>query len=116
MPFSVQENYNAVVIEITGKFLGSLEGAAFKKTVSDLKDAGKKRVVVDLSKTDLMDSSGIGTLIAALTTMRNAGGDIYLAGVEKRMRNLFLMTRLLGNVFEDYDTVEDAVNAFENPA
>ena len=116
MPFSVRENYNAAVIEITGKFLGSLEGAALKQTVTELKDAGKKRVVVDLSNTEMMDSSGIGTLIAALTTMRNGGGDIYLAGVEKRMRNLFLMTRLLGNVFEDYDTVDEAIAAFEDPS
>lgn len=113
MPFSVNEEYHAVVVEIKGKFLGSVEGPAFKEALNELKEAGKTYVVVDLSKTDFMDSSGIGTLISGLTTMRKAGGDIRLAGMEKRIKSVFLITRLLGPVFDDYETVEEALASFE---
>ena len=58
-----------------------------------------------------MDSSGIGTLIGALTTMRTAGGDLKLACMKDRIKNLFVLTRLLGPIFTDYDTVEEAVAA-----
>ncbi len=108
MPFSTSEQYQAVVIKITGKFLGSIEGPAFKDTIEELKDSGKKKVVIDLSKADFMDSSGIGALIGAFTTMKKADGDVKLAGMKERIKNLFLLTRLLGPVFEDYDTVEEA--------
>ena len=108
MPFSTSEKYQAVVIQITGKFLGSIEGPAFKDTIEELKDSGKKKVVIDLSKADFMDSSGIGALIGAFTTMKKAEGDVKLAGMKDRIKNLFLLTRLLGPVFEDYDTVEEA--------
>lgn len=111
MPFKTREEYNAVVFQITGKFLGSIEGAAFKNRLEELKAEGKTNVIVDLSKADFMDSSGIGTLIGALTTMRTAGGDLKLACMKDRIKNLFVLTRLLGPIFTDYDTVEEAVAA-----
>ena len=108
MPFSTSEKYHAVVIQISGKFLGSLEGVAFKEKLEELRDSGKRKVVIDLSKADFMDSSGIGALIGALTTIKKVEGDVKLAGMKDRIKNLFLFTRLLGPVFEDYDSVEEA--------
>ena len=108
MPFSTSEKYHAVVIQISGKFLGSLEGVAFKEKLEELRDSGKRKVVIDLSKADFMDSSGIGALIGALTTMKKVEGDVKLAGMKDRIKNLFLLTRLLGPVFEDNDSVEEA--------
>lgn len=112
MPFSTSEKYGAVVVSISGKFLGSIEGPDFKEKLEDFKDAGKTNVIVDLSKADFMDSSGIGTLIGALTTMKKAGGDVKLAGMKDRIKNLFLLTRLLGPVFDNYDSVEEAAKSF----
>ncbi len=111
MPFSTNEQYQAVVFQITGKFLGSIEGPAFKEKLEEMKAEGKTKVVVDLSKADFMDSSGIGTLIGALATMKKAGGDVKLASMKDRIKNLFLLTRLLGSVFEDFDSVEEAAQA-----
>ncbi|MFQ5569690.1 MAG: STAS domain-containing protein [Rhodothermales bacterium] len=116
MPFATRERNEALVFEITGKFLGSIDGPAFKETLDTHKEAGARRVVVDLSRTDLMDSTGIGVLIAGLTSMRNAGGDMCLAALKKRVRNVFLMTRLLGSVFEDYETLEEALADFNEAA
>ena len=116
MPFSTKEEYQAVVIDIKGRFLGSIDGAAFKTTLSELLESGKINFVVDLSRADFMDSSGIGVLIGGLTSTRRAGGDMRLAGMTKRIKNLFLITKLLGSVFDDYDTVELALKSFdENP-
>src|SRR5690606_8857104 len=58
----------------------------------------------------------IGALIAGLTSMRRSGGDIRLPNLEKRIQGLFVMTRLLGPVFENYDTVEEAIERYStNP-
>jgi len=111
MPFSTSEKYQTVVFQISGKFLGSIEGPAFKEKLEELKEAGKTKIVIDLSKADFMDSSGIGALIGALTTMKKVDGDVKLAGMKDRIKNLFLLTRLLGPVFEDFDSVEEAAAA-----
>lgn len=112
MPFKTRKEGDVVIFEISGKFLGSIDGPAFREAVQEQKSAGVKKIVIDLSKADLMDSSGIGEMISALTSMRNAGGDMRLAALRSRLRNVFLMTRLLGSVFEDYETVDEAVASF----
>src|SRR5690606_14451796 len=116
MPFSINESYHAVVIEVRGKFLGSIDGSAFKETLGELKADGKTYVVVDLSDTEAMDSSASGALISGLTTMRREGGDVRLTGMEKRIKSTSLMTRLLVPVFDDYKTVEAALESYStNP-
>ena len=116
MSIHVQDQHQTTVIEIRGKFLGSVDGAEFKEKLDESKQAGKTNVVVDLGRTDFMDSSGIGALISGLTSMRKAGGDVRLANMEKRIRNLFLITRLLGPVFDDFESVKEAAESFRtNP-
>ncbi|MFV1980780.1 MAG: STAS domain-containing protein [Rhodothermia bacterium] len=112
MPFNVNEEYQAVVFEIKGRFLGSIDGAAFKTSLADSLESGKGQFVIDLSKADFMDSSGIGVLIGGLTSTRRSGGDMRLAGMTKRIKNLFLITKLLGSVFDDYETVPDALRSY----
>lgn len=112
MKLVVNERYDAAVVQIQGKFLGSLHGGELRQQMDVLKQAGKKNVVFDLSKLDFLDSSGLGALITSLTTMRNAGGDVRLAATEARVRNVFLVTRVLGTVFQDYPTVAEAEASF----
>jgi anti-sigma B factor antagonist len=114
MGINLKDTYHAAVIEISGKFLGSLEGDTFRALIYDLKEQGKTKVIVDLAQADLLDSTAIGILIASLTSVRRAGGDMRLANMKKRVRNLFLMTRLLGPVFEDYDSLEAALESYKH--
>jgi anti-sigma B factor antagonist len=114
MKLKVSDHYHASVVSIGGKFLGSVDGPAFREAVSGLKEQGKTRVVIDLSATDMIDSTGIGQLISCLTTMRNAGGDVRIAALNKKIKNLFLMTRLLGPVFENFEELEEAVQSFQD--
>lgn len=112
MNFHIQEYYHGVVVHLGGRFLGSRDGERFQDLVDDLSQSGKHKVVVDLSKTELMDSTGLGTLISARTKLQRSGGDLVLSGIEKRIRGLFLMTHLLGSVFEDYPSTEDALATY----
>lgn len=112
MKLSIDERYSAAVIKIQGKFLGTVHGEELRGKLEGLRDAGKKNIIFDLSKLDFIDSSGLGALITSLTTMRNAGGDVRLAATEDRVRNVFLVTNVLGSVFQDYPTVKDAEESF----
>ncbi|MBX2819641.1 MAG: STAS domain-containing protein [Rhodothermaceae bacterium] len=113
MNFNVDEKYNAVVITLKGNVMGGPDGAKLHDTLHDLKEEGKKNVVVDLSKTKFMNSSGLGMLISGMTTMRNAGGDLRLANVADRIQSLLVITKLI-TVFKHYDSVDDAVNSYED--
>ena len=97
MPFKDREHDDAVIFELSGKILGSIDGPSFRETLQRHKEGGVKKVVVDFSKAELMDSSGIGEMIAGLTSMRNAGGDMRLAALRKL---LALMINGLGDVLQ----------------
>lgn len=112
MTFPVTEHYQSITIGVKGEFFGSVHGSAFRDVISVLRAEGKKNIVLDLSHATLMDSSGIGVLLETVESLRADGGDLRIAGLQERMRNLFLMTRLLGEVFDLYDTMQEAVSSF----
>jgi len=58
-----------------------------------------------------VDSRGIGELIEAYTVATQRGGAIKLAGVNKRLNDLLVITKLV-NVFEAHDTAEAAARSF----
>ena len=116
MDITTHQHERATVLQFRGKFLGSLQRASYETLIGELKAQGRTRLVIDLGETDFMDSTAIGLLIASRRVMQRAGGDIRLANMEKRIRGLFVMTRLLGPVFTNYASVEAALGSYrEHP-
>lgn len=97
-----------------GDLLGEEDGVAVRRKIHDLAAANVKHVVIDLGDVQHINSAGLGSLVAALTTMRKSGGDIRLARVGRHVQNIFVITRLV-RIFETYDTVEEALKAFHDP-
>ena len=112
MNYDVGERYNAVVVTLKGNVMGGPDGSKLHETLHELREQGKKNVVVDLSKVKFMNSSGLGMLISGLTTMRNAGGDLRLANVADRIQSLLVVTRLI-TVFKNYDSVDEADESYD---
>jgi anti-sigma B factor antagonist len=65
------------------------------------------RIVVDLSKIDFMDSSGLGALVGSLKTARQAGGDLRIAAPSAQV-TMVLQLSNLDRVLASFDTPEDA--------
>jgi anti-sigma B factor antagonist len=63
------------------------------------------------AKTEWMNSVGLGMLIAALTTVKNGGGRLVLAKIDK-IEQILIITRLI-SVFEHYDSREAAISSFK---
>ena len=100
-----------VVLELSGKIMGGPDAATLNEKLHDLVESGNTHVVADLSNVNWMNSSGLGILINALTTIRNAGGDLKLASVTEKIKSLLKITKLL-TVFNTYDSTDDAINSF----
>lgn len=116
MRFKTEERYNAVVLQLKGDVMGGPDGAKLHDALRELKEAGQKNLVVDLSKVRFMNSSGLGMLIGGLATMRNAGGDLRLANATDRIQSLLMIAKLL-TVFKHFDSVDEAVESYnEQPA
>ncbi len=102
---------DVVVLELSGKIMGGPDASAFNDELHQLVEAGTKKIVADLSQVNWMNSSGLGILISALTTMRNAGGEMKIAAVTDSIKRLMTITKLI-NVFDIYDTVDQAADSF----
>lgn len=113
MKIKQKEAYNAVILELHGNVMGGPDAAELNTLLHKLLDEGKKNVVIDLSNVKFINSSGLGILISALTTMRNGGGDLKLANVTEKIQSLLMITKLI-LIFEHYDTVEEAVKSYQN--
>ncbi|KPL19597.1 MAG: anti-anti-sigma factor [candidate division Zixibacteria bacterium SM23_81] len=99
------------VLALKGKLMGGPDPLALHDRVHGLIGDGIKQVVVDLGNVKWLNSSGLGALMASLTTLRNAGGDLKLAKVGKKIESLLLITKLI-SVFEIYDSVDRAAASF----
>lgn len=111
MKFSTKELNDITVVKMEGSMLGGPEASELNGALHKLLDAKKKQIVVDLSGVSLMNSSGLGMLIGAVTTMRNAGGDLKIASAVEKVAQVFKMTKV-SNVIELHDSVKSAVESF----
>jgi anti-sigma B factor antagonist len=111
MSVNIAERYNCVVIEFKGNVMGGPDALTLNEKLHELIDQGKKNAVVDLSRVKFMNSSGLGMMIGALTTMRNAGGDLRIANATDKIESLLMITKLI-TVFDHYRTLDEAVESF----
>ena len=111
MKFVTKEVYNAKVIEVKGKLMGGPEAEDFHNILKNTISENKKNVVVDLSDVGYVNSSGIGILVRGFTTMKNAEGDLKLAGISDKVKGVLSITKL-NSVFEQYPNVDEASKSF----
>jgi anti-sigma B factor antagonist len=99
------------VISLKGKLMGGPETLAIHEKVKELTGKKINKVVIDLGSVKWMNSSGLGALMGAMTTLRNAGGELKLTNVTEKVQSLFMITKLI-TIFETFDEVEQAVSSF----
>ncbi|MBC7186864.1 MAG: STAS domain-containing protein [Calditrichaeota bacterium] len=102
---------DVLVVGLSGKLMGGKDAERFREMLYRAIGEGIVNVLVDLSQVTWMNSSGLGMLISGLTTMRSAGGDLRLVGLNEGTRRPLVITRL-DSVFEVFDSEEQGVRSF----
>lgn len=85
----------------------------FSKAIKECLQNTSTRLVFDLAGVEVMNSSGLGMLVAASRDVTAAGGSVVLVGANEKLQKLFAMTRL-DSVFRQFETREEAVAALDN--
>ena len=98
------------IFDCSGRIVFGDEASQLRETIKK-ELAENNRLVLNLANVSYIDSGGIGTLVSLFTTARNAGGDIKLLNLTKRVGDLLQITKLI-TVFETYDDEKKAVSAF----
>jgi anti-sigma B factor antagonist len=94
------------VVEVGGE-VDVYTAPRLRERLVELVEAGARSVIVDLSRVEFLDSTGLGVLVGALKRLRAAGGSLALVCGHERLLKIFRITAL-DRVFALYDTVEAA--------
>ncbi len=103
---------DVVVLEFSGELMGGSDLDIFRTVIDKIIEKEQVNVVIDMSHVTWMNSSGLGMLISALTSLRSNGGDIRLANMSERLRRPMEITKL-DSVFQDFPSVEEAVKSYQ---
>lgn len=99
------------LIEVKGSLIGGDETDELRRAVAGFVDRGYDKLLIDLSNTTYINSSGIGVLVSSHTSYSRKGWQIKLCGMNKNIDNIFVITKLT-LVFDVHETRQDALNSF----
>ena len=93
MGFKVVAKDDVTLIEVGGQLIvGNRQ--LLKERVLDQLERGDRKFILDFSKTDYIDSSGLGVLVTLSKKIREQGGQLSLVGLSEDLRTLFELTKL----------------------
>lgn len=99
-----------LILEVTSKFIDASNCTEMRSSFhSAMED--QKNVVIDLSKVDFVDSSGLGVLLSCLRHANDSGQRLALVGLADSVAALFELVRM-HRLFKIYETKEEALNTF----
>src|SRR4029078_456737 len=96
------------VLDIKGKVTVGEGNELLKDKVNSLVNQGYKKIVLHLEGVPYIDSSGLGEIVSAYTTVSRLGGSMKLVNLTARIKDLLAITKLL-TVFETFDSEGDAI-------
>lgn len=99
------------VVDISGRITLGEGSALLRKTIRELLDEERGRLLLNLGDVDYIDSSGIGELVSAFTTVKSRGGDMKLLNLTKKVRDLLQITKLF-TVFEVFTDENTALSSY----
>jgi anti-sigma B factor antagonist len=111
MSFTVRKDpKGVVVIGVDGQLIVG-NRHELKQKVVDAIEVGERKVLIDFTNTGYIDSSGLGALVSLSKKLRDAGGELRLAGLNEDLRTLFELTKL-DTLFTIADSADAALASF----
>src|SRR3989442_3579403 len=102
---------DVTVIDVAGRITLGEGSSALRDTLRDLVKDNHKNILLNLKEVTYIDSSGIGELVSAYTSITNQGGRLKLLGLTHRVKDLLQITKLY-TVFDVHDDEAHAVRSF----
>ena len=99
------------IVDLYGRIVLGEGSAGVRDLVRNLIKEGNKKILLNLRDVDYIDSSGLGELVSAFTSVRSQGGELKLLNLTKRVRALLHITKLL-TVFDITDDEAASVKSF----
>lgn len=110
MNLEIDERGSATILRVQESRIDAHSAADLKVAIAGLV-AAKRSVLIDLSRVEFMDSSGLSALISGLKAANTLGGSMKLSGLRPHVKSMFELTRL-HRVFEIFSDADEAARSF----
>lgn len=109
----IQDKHDDILVEVVNLTRATLkEAEEFKIILSTDINSGWRKIIVDLSECEFIDSTFLGALVVSLKKVTGLGGDLRLVGFQPAVHSMFELTRMY-RVFESFKTKDEALKSFE---
>jgi anti-sigma B factor antagonist len=115
MKTSTRQANGITIVDCSGRITLGEGSVILKHVVRELLSRGQKHILLNLGNVNYIDSSGIGELVSAFTTVRNEGGDLKLLNLTKKVNDLLQITKL-STVFDVKHDEASAIKSFNADA
>jgi anti-sigma B factor antagonist len=107
MKLTTRQVDGVTILDLSGRITLGEGSVQLRDAIRDLLSKGQKLILLNLADVNYIDSSGIGELVSAYTTVRNQGGELKLLNLTKKVHDLLQITKL----YTVFDVKEDEANA-----
>ena len=111
MKTSTRQVNGVTIVDCSGRITLGEGSVTLRDTVRELLGKTNKKILLNLGDVNYIDSSGIGELVSAYTTVKNQGGELKLLNLTKKVHDLLQITKLY-TVFDVKDDEAAAVKSF----
>lgn len=111
MEISTRYRDNVAILDITGEIIGEAR-FELNKAMQEQIDANRVGIIINLEEVPMMDSVGLGMLIAAYTSLAKKDSKMVLLNVGRSVRYLLTITKL-DQIFEKYDDEDEAMESLK---
>jgi anti-sigma B factor antagonist len=112
MKASTRQVDGVTIVDLSGRITLGEGSVVLRDTIRENIGQGHKKILLNLGDVTYIDSSGIGELVSAFTTVRNQGGELKLLNLTKKVHDLLQITKLY-TVFDIKDDEATAIKAFQ---
>jgi len=100
-----------IVLAVSGKLTLGRESQQVERLVEEIIRDNERKVILDLSGLELIDSTGVGIVALCSGKLRQAGGELRVAGAHGMVQEVFKVVRM-GSITGVYATVAAAAENF----
>ena len=111
MKINKREKSGVTILDVEGKVTIGKGDVVLREAVLQAIGEGPAKLLINLGDVTTIDSSGVGELVSAYTTVTNRGGKLKLVNMPPKVSDILQITQLI-TVFEAFETEDEAVKSF----
>jgi anti-sigma B factor antagonist len=111
MDITTRKVGDVTIVDFVGRLAIGVSDSVLPRIIGEILGDGSKKILLNLSDMDYIDSNGLGELVQVFRESKRSGASLRLLKPHDRVAKTLRLTNLLP-MFTVYESEEDAIKAF----